>query len=341
MYVIFAILLLGIIILVHELGHFLAATLSGVMVKEFSLFFGPALYQKKFGETVYSIRTIPLGGYVQMLGEHESSDDPRSFEMQRKLKRFFILIAGVGFNTIFGVFLLGVLNMADSPYMLPTVKVFEKSPASESLKDGDRIISIDGERIENWQDIMVYLGMNANDLSSVKIKFLRGRKVDIAEIKLQKDEKSGKMVLGIAPFGDIAHYSGLSFFPAMKKGVFDACGFLWLNFQGIKKIASGKMSAKDNLAGPVGIVHLSSKVVESGWMNTLKFLALLNILIALFNLLPIPMLDGGHIMFLGIEAIRGKPISRPTQAALQFVFLILLLGFVLLVTCFDVMRIFS
>ena len=339
------IIILGVLVLIHELGHFLAAKKSGVKVEEFALGFPPRLWSKKIGETEYSINAIPIGGYVRMEGELEEHPSPRAFENQGRFKRFVISIAGVVMNLLLAWailtigFAIGMAPIVSPPKALPgkilsskimIVQVDEDSPAKElGLIPGDVVTSAtaNGEKFE------------IKDLSDLS-KFTKSHKGELAEFEYihEGETISNSITLSEnedAPLGVISVEQGVVRVPwyrapdvALRETVkiFQLTAEFFQSFFA-KLFSTGKV--QDGVGGPVAIYAYTGTMVKAGFMAVLQFVAILSVNFALVNILPFPALDGGRIIFILSEVITGrKLIKQKVEHIIHlagFAFLILLI----------------
>ena len=362
MKIIFALLIFEVIILLHELGHFIAAKACGVKVNEFAIGMGPAILKKKKGETLYAWRAFPIGGYCAMEGEDSESGDDRAFNKKSLPRRMIIVLAGITMNLILGFILLFVYTImdastdsADQPSLTSTiVSKFEKEDASShktGLEVGDEIIVVNGMRIFTDLDLS-YQFQNDEDgvfdmtvIRSGEKKELEGVTFDTQEKMLHIDFYVKPIPIyneaGVFRFGTVVSHSARYF-------VTDGRLIYITLFDMIR----GKYSIRD-LSGPVGIVDVIGDVIESetteekgiDWhgliTQMLNLSAFITINIGLFNLLPLPALDGGRLIFLIIEAIRRKPVPPEKEGMVHLIGMALLLLLMLAVTISDVAKLFG
>jgi regulator of sigma E protease len=344
-----AIIALGILIFVHELGHFLAAKRCGVGVEKFSLGFGPKIIGKKIGETEYLISAVPLGGYVKMVGEdpkEECLSDEKSFSLQPVWKKLIIVFAGPAFNLLFAAFLFILI------YSFTGVKTFTNKigdvvadyPAYHAgLMKGDVILSINEKKMSNWRDITEIIYKNPG--KSLKFKVMRNSQELVFFISPKKEKQKNVFqeeieigLIGIRPAEAVRDYNPLLIVYQGFKRTYD---FISLTILAIVKLIQRVLPAK-TIGGPIMIFQMVGEQVKVGILNEnlYVFLAILSINLGILNLLPIPILDVGHIMFFLIEAIRRKPISLKKKEIAQQVGLFLLVSLMLLAFYNDITRIF-
>jgi regulator of sigma E protease len=331
------IIVLGVLIFFHELGHFLMARLFGVGVEKFSLGFGPRLVGKKIGITDYRISAIPLGGYVKMVGEEpdaqiDPKDIPISFTHKHVMKRMVIVAAGPLFNMLLAVIIFfGIFQFSGIYVLKPSIgKVEENSPAAGAgLVSGDAVISIQDQKVETWEKMAQMISDSQGKALKVEIK--REQQVIAIEVVpvLREDqnifgEPIGRYVIGVTSSGDIFS-KDLSLGEAVVASVDQTWRIAKLTVISVWKLIQGKISAK-TLGGPLMIAELAGEQAREGPSNLVFFIALLSINLAILNVLPIPVLDGGHLLFFFIELIKGKPVSmRVREIAQQAGVLILIL----------------
>ena len=350
MYIILAILIFSLLIFVHELGHFLAAKLCGVKVNEFSMCMGPAIVQKTVGETTYSLRCIPIGGYCAMEGEDGDSDDPRSFTNQAVWKRFIILVAGAFNNFLAGILILLVLFGTVSGFNTTTISgFFEGCPleGEYGLQTGDRIVSIDGERIYIFSDLTMLLDRGSDSYYDVTL-IRDGEKVRLKNFPFQPQyyEIDGQTVYKYGIYFASVENSP---WQTLRYAVGTAMDFWRMVRLSLVDLFTGGASVKD-VSGVVGIVSVinetgqAADTVAEGVENVFYFGAFLAVNLAFMNLLPIPALDGGRVFFLlvtaVIEAIRKKKVDPKYEGYIHAAGMVLLLAFVAVITMKDIINLF-
>ena len=344
--IILAILIFSLIILIHEFGHFIAAKLNGVKVNEFAMGMGPVLLKKQKGETQYSLRLLPIGGFCAMEGEDDESTDERAFGNKAVWRKIIIVVAGAFMNFVLG-FILLLLNISTSGDIVSTtISKFEENALSHQtgLEVGDKICKINGMSIFTSNDIS-YQFANDKDGKFDMVVERDGKKQELKDVTFKTDEKSMHIDFKVYP-KKLTPISALG--QTCKMFATDS-RLIVVSF---KDLILGKYSIKD-LSGPVGIVDSidtvvdSSKDKESGsidwgalWATMSSFAALITINIGIFNLLPLPALDGGRLVFLIIEAIRGKPVKPEHEGWVHAIGMILLFAFMAVITVSDIIKLF-
>ncbi len=358
MILLWAVVLLGILIFVHEFGHFLFAKLLGVKVLKFSLGFGPKLAGFKKGDTEYLLSALPLGGYVKMLGEEQEelseSEKRFAFNFQPVWKRIAIVFAGPFFNVLLAFLIFCVLLAAKLPINIPKFSditpkvgaVMNDSPAAKAgIMPGDLITSINGKPVSTWMDLVAAVSTQPGHEISLTVKRGGGTlSFKLVPEAVREKTMEGKVVtvgrIGIERAGDAIP------FYIIKAGSILAVPFkasaatyrlIVFIGQSVKSLITGVFSLS-SIGGPITIVQESGKAASLGIFSYLMFMAFISINLAVLNLLPVPILDGGHIFFFAVEAVRGKPLSEATQANLQRLGLLLLVTLMAFAIRNDIMR---
>lgn len=351
MNVLYAVILLGILIFVHELGHFIFAKWSKVNVLKFSLGFGPKIISKKYGQTEYLLSAIPLGGYVKMLGEDVEDEIPpedyeRSFPSQPVYKRFAIVAAGPLFNLIFALVLLILVFMLGVPRLKATVgELMPNSPASKvDLKKGDQIIAIDDKEIKYWDEMSAVIHVKPDIAVSLTVK----RENQTFVIMITPEKKTVKNI-----FGEDTQIGLIGIKPEgsseiIKSGLIDSItnGFsrTW-EIISMTVVAMIKLFQRiipaSTIGGPILIFQMAGKQASAGFASFLTFMAVISINLGILNLLPVPILDGGHLFFFIIEAIRKKPFSQKVMLISQRIGLALILSLMVFALYNDFLKVFT
>lgn len=347
MSILFAIALFSLLIFLHELGHFVAAKLSGVRVNEFSMFMGPAIWKKQKGETLYSIRCIPVGGYCAMEGEDGGSDDPRSFDRAAWWKRLIILAAGSLMNFLTGLVLLGIFFGPDQQFIMPVVTQIEEgcSIAGENgIREGDRILEVDGEKIYVYSDFQMILDLNGGENHDL-VLLRDGQRVELKDFAMVKGEFPNEDGSTSLRYGFSFSLVPASFTETLKYVWNSSLDMVRMVRLSLQMLLTGQAGIRD-VGGPVMIVQQMTQVAEASAttyfavMNLIYFGAFIAINLAVMNLLPIPALDGGRIVCLLIttlvEAATHEKINPKYEGYLHGVGMILLLALMALIMFKDI-----
>lgn len=352
MAVIFAILLFSLLIFVHELGHFVAAKAFGVRVNEFSMFMGPVLFKKQVGETLYSLRLIPIGGFCAMEGEDEDTDDPHSFQKAKWWKRLVILVAGAAMNFLAGLLLFSVFYLPIKQVIVPVISGFEEYSTIDGIQGlqvGDKILEMDGEKIYVQSDFSLITMLNPGEVHDIVV--LRGGdKVYLNDFRMEKHEVLDEDGNSVMLYGMNFTIQDLNFVGKLEMGLRETLDSVRNVRLSLQMLLTGKAGLKD-MSGPVGVVDLMSDVAGSSGsavaaiLNMLWFGAFLAVNLAVMNLLPIPALDGGRVAALlltvGIEKVTGKKINPKYEGYIHGIGMILLLALMALIMFKDIIFIFK
>ncbi|HKM28837.1 MAG TPA: RIP metalloprotease RseP [Anaerovoracaceae bacterium] len=325
-----AILLFCLMIFPHELGHFVVAKAVGVKVNEFAMGMGPALYKKQKGETLYALRAIPIGGYCAMEGENEESEDNRAFNNKPGWAKISVLVAGAAMNVLIAIIVLSLmLGVAGSATTIIN-EVEAGSPAAQAgLQTGDKLLTVDGKELESWNDLSAYIA--AADGKEISITILRDKQEMTIETTPAKEED--RYIIGVTP--KASH----NVFTAIGNGVKASWGMTKMMFSALKQLVTGEVSVTE-MTGPVGIVSLVNDTNKYGLWYFGYLTALISLNLAIINLLPLPALDGGRILFVIIRRLTGKMITDKLEGTIHTVGLLLLFGLMIYVTWNDITRIF-
>lgn len=349
--IIAVVILLGILIFVHELGHFIAAKYSGVGVLKFSLGFGPRLFGKKIGETEYLISAIPLGGYVKLLGESEGEtiapeDEKRSFLKQPVIRKIGIVAAGPFFNFLFAVLAFALIYMVGVPTLTTDIGGIQNHSAADKagLKENDKIISINGQEVVTWGDIAEMIMKSEG--TEVVLRISRG--MEIKEVRLTPQFTKSKNIFGeevdTYKIGILSSQNTvtrrLNPVMALWEGVRQTWTMTELTVVSVVKLIEGVISPS-TLGGPILIAQMAGAQVKKGILPFIFFMAILSVNLGVLNLLPVPVLDGGHLFFYVIEFITRREINIKWREWAQQIGFVLLILLMLFVFYNDIMRIFS
>lgn len=319
------------VILFHEFGHFIAAKSVGIKVNEFSIGMGPKLFQKKKGETKYSLRLLPIGGYVSMEGEDEESDDPRGFSKASPWARIITVAAGAIMNFILAVIVLTIVSFNIGVPTTTVEKSLENTPAERAgILSGDTIKSINGIEIEDWNSIVDIIG-SSNSNEEMVVRVVRDGEVIDFTMKPTVDKDDNRVIIGIVP----KYEKSLS--AAIAGGLAETSHMFQIMFDFISMLFKGQVTTKD-LSGPVGVIYTIGEAAKYGVVNLLYLMGFISVNLGIFNLFPLPALDGSRIVFILIELIRGKPISAEKEGYVHFIGFILLMLLMAVVTYTDINR---
>ncbi|WP_136513700.1 RIP metalloprotease RseP [Geomonas edaphica] len=351
MSILFAIIALGALIFIHELGHFLFAKAFKVGVEKFSLGFGPKIFGKQVGETEYLVSAFPLGGYVKMVGEGEEAelseeDTKRSFADKPVLQRIVIVAAGPVFNLLFAYLIFIVLFMVGVPSL--TTKVGEVMPdkpaARAGIKTGDAIRTVNGRPVMRWDEFAKVIAEGKG--APVQVEVERGQSRlnfnMVPEKRVAKNvlgETVTQPIIGVVAAGETV----IDHFPpgeAIVKGSAQCWNVIELTVLSLVRLVERAIPL-DNIGGPIMIVKMAGEQAAAGGVSFLAFVALLSVNLGVLNLLPVPILDGGHLAFFVIELVLGRPVSKRTREIAQQVGLVLLISLMMLAFYNDIARMFA
>ena len=326
---IIAILVFCALVFVHELGHFVAAKMLGVRVLEFSIGMGTLVTQVTKGETVYSLRAFPIGGYCKLEGEDEESTDDRAFNKKPAWARALILVAGSFMNIVTTIVILALIHTNAGIYSTVLDHVADGYPAYEAgLRQGDKIFSINEHPIRDWADVVESISESKNEY--IVIGVLR----DGAEVIVKSDtilNEEGRRVIGISPM--LVHTPLLGIREAFRTTSYmmSAMGHF------IVQLFSGKASSSD-IVGPIGVVTIIGQQAKYGWLNVFHLMAMISLNLGIVNLLPFPALDGGRMLFVVIRGLSGGRISDELEATVHTIGMVLLLGLMVFLIFKDTMQ---
>lgn len=336
-YILLAILAFGFLVFIHELGHFVTAKLCGVRVNEFALGMGPALLRFTRGETTYSLRIFPLGGFCAMEGEDRESDDPKAFGTKSVWKRILIVVAGSSMNLLAGIVLLSIFFAPVKQWTTTTVaEVVPEIMGESGIMPGDVLVEIDGYRVYIANDIMTGLNLGKNaPYYDVKVK-RNGELVPLENVKFELQEYlyKGKTVknYGVLFAGEKSTLAGKT------KFIFqNAYNLIRMVKLGLVQLVSGQVGMED-VSGPIGIGKLMVDTARNSLYALLFLVAFISVNLGVMNLLPIPALDGGRLLFLLIEVIFRKPVSPKYEGYIHAAGMILLMAFMIFVAFHDVWK---
>ncbi len=333
------IFVLGVLIVVHEFGHFLAAKLVGVRVEKFSIGFGPMIFGRKFGETEFCVSLLPLGGFVKLAGENPEEAKGAAWEFGTKnlAEKFAIVFAGPFMNAFLAFVIFAVIFMTGQPALTTKIgKVMENTPAQAAgLAAGDKITAIDGQEVALWEDLLKIVHRSGKELIFT-VERGSGR-FDVPILPKKQDSRGffGKKIsiafVGVAPSSEVVYVKN-GFFQAIALGAERVWTLTTMIFYSLGLMITGALSFKESVTGPIGIFFMTQQAAQMGVAYLFYFMGSLSVSLFVLNLLPIPVLDGGHVLFILIERIKGSPLKesvkeRMTQGGL--IVLLALMGFVI------------
>lgn len=345
--VIISVLLFSLVIFIHELGHFITAKLSGVKVNEFAIGMGPAIFKIQKKETLYAIRLFPIGGYCSMEGEDSESNNTDSFSQKSVYKRILIVAAGAIMNIVLAfVFMILILSQQEQ-FASTTISKFSENAVTNQcgLQVGDTIKYIDGYHICTYTDIGFMLAINT-DLKSNIVVDRNGEEIELNNVQFaSKENNDGKTIL-VKDFYVMPMEKNIG--TIITQTFKEMSSNIRITYATIIGMVTGKLSFNE-VSGPVGIVTIISNAASEGLKvnfltalnNIIMIMMILSINLGLFNLLPIPALDGGRLVFLIIEAIKGSPVNPKYEGLIHTVGFIILMLILLAVSINDIIKLFS
>lgn len=336
-----AIFVFGLLVLVHELGHFVTAKLTGMRVDEFAIGFGPKLISHRWGETVYSIRAVPLGGFNDIAGMDPADNDAgeRGYCEKPVRSRMIVILAGSVMNFLlpvlifFGIFFFSGVSTPNPEPVMGTV-IAGKPAAEAGLLEGDRVLSLNGQTVESWTDFVQ--GVRDNTGEAVTVTVQRGEDTFTTTMTPVYDSGAKRAMVGVMSSVD-TRYLGLA--EAARLAVQKTAAILYMMVDALYRILLELSGAE--LAGPIGVAQMAGEVAQMGFVPLLNFAAFLSLNLGIVNLFPIPALDGGHFAGLCVEAVRGKPMGQKAMEYTQKIGIALLILLMVLATKNDIVRVFT
>ncbi len=337
-----AIFLFGIIIAIHEFGHFSFAKIFKVKVNEFALGMGPTIFKRQKGETKYAIRLFPIGGFVSMEGESEASDDERAFNNKPAWQRFIIIAAGAILNLILGVIVVAICLSCDDLVGTREIHSFTEkavSSADGGLMVGDEILNINGTPVYSYRGIGFNLVRDSDGVIDITVR-RNGEKIKLNGVKFNLFEYEGKEYID-QDFIIVGEEPGFS--NVFKNAFLDSASIVQMVRLSLVDLCTGKYGLKD-VSGPIGTISAIAETtseapeVKDKLLTALTLLSYITINVGVFNLLPLPALDGGHLFFIVVEMIRRKPIDPKKESYVHTAGLIILLLFMAVVTISDIIK---
>jgi regulator of sigma E protease len=332
LYIIAAIMAFGLLILIHELGHFTLAKINGVVVEEFAIGMGPQLFSIKGKETKYSIRLLPIGGYVKMLGDEGESTDIRAFNNKSPIRKLSIVAAGPIMNFILGVFLFSIIAFQKGCIVPIIDKTIANKPAQQvGLKAGDEIIKVNNSRVFIWQDFQTEVYMNGGN--TLNITYKRGNQIKSVSVKPELDESKKGYIIGVYGKEILNPSIGRS----ITYGFLETRSLINQTFKFFKTLFIGRANMND-VGGPVTIIKLSGAAAKAGIFTLMAFCAYISIQLAIFNIIPFPALDGGYILLFLFELITGKKVDQNKVGMINYFGFAILMMLMVLVTVKDIIH---
>jgi regulator of sigma E protease len=339
MTIVIALIIIAILILAHEWGHFIVARRIGIPVHEFSLGFGYKLFSTRKNGVEYSLRLIPLGGFVRMAGEEPGDmDNPNGFNTRKPLEKMAVAFSGPFMNFILAIFIFiytfAVIGVAQPMNDAIVGEVLKGKPAdSAGLKTNDRVLTVNGKDVVNWNDFVGTI-KNNNVGVPLELKIDRGGAISNITLKSIQDEATGKPIVGIYPQVEFERQGIIN---AIKLGFIQTYQMTTLLLGGLGMLFTGAASASD-MAGPVGITNMVGEAARGGMVYLLSFTAFLSINLGILNLLPIPALDGSRMVFALVEAVRRKPLNPEKEGFIHWLGFLFLMSIIVFVTYNDIVR---
>lgn len=334
-----ALLVLFAVIIIHEFGHFLLAKLNKIKVNEFAVGFGPKLISKKIGETVYSWRLVPFGGFCDMEGEDEDSVDPRAFGNRPAWRRLLVVVAGALFNLILGFVIAVAIVAPQESFATTTVAQFEEDAVSSQhgLKVKDKILRANGRKVFTTYDLSYIFSSDEDGVIDFVVE-RDGKKVELDNVKfaLEEYEDSNRYLkLDFYVYGEER-----TFFSVIKNSFSTVLSYGRVVYMSLFDMLSGRYGLND-MSGPVGITVAIGTAAKQSLMSLLNLACLITVNLGIFNLLPLPALDGGRIVFLIVEMLRGKPVPAKYEGWVHTAGFIALLALIAVISFSDILKFFT
>lgn len=340
------IFVLGVLVVVHEFGHFLMARAVGIRAEKFSIGFGPVLFSRRIGETEFAVSLLPLGGFVKLAGESPEEAKGAAWEFQSRplWQRVAVVLAGPLMNAFLAYVLFAAVFLTGQPTLTSKIgKVLEGTPAAQAgVRENDRILGVNGRDVATWDEVLREIH-KAGGVSVVLSIERDGARKDVPVTPIQREtrdlsgKKTTRSFLGVAPASEIIH---------LKTGFGEAWGLaarrVWdltaMIFVSLGLMISGALPFKESMTGPIGIFFMTQQAAQMGVAYLLYFMGSLSVSLFVLNLLPIPVLDGGHLLFMLIEKLKGSPLNEKVREKMTQGGMVLLLGLMAFVVLQDISR---
>ena len=339
------ILVLGVLVVIHEFGHFIVARMVGIRAEKFSVGFGPVLFSRKMWGTEFVVSLLPLGGFVKLSGESPEEATGAADEFQGKAlwQRLAVVLAGPVMNALLAYVLFVAVFVTGQPTLVSKIgKVLEDTPAAKAgLKEGDRILSVNGVAVSTWDAVLREVQAERTEtLLSVESGGIM-REVTVVPVRRETTGLSGhkkiRPFLGIAPADEIVHIKS-GFFEAWVLAAQKVWELTAMIFSSLGLMIAGTVSFKDSMTGPIGIFFMTKQAAQLGIAYLLYFMGSLSVSLFVLNLLPIPVLDGGHVLFMLIEKLKGSPLNERVREKMTQAGMVALLGLMAFVILQDISR---
>jgi regulator of sigma E protease len=339
------IFVLSVLIVVHEFGHFIVAKWAGVRVEKFSIGFGPVIFGRQFGETEFCVSLLPLGGFVKMAGEspEEARGEAWEFGSKTLWQKFLIVLAGPLMNAFLAFVIFWAIFMVGQPTLTTKIgRVLEGTPAQEAgLREGDRVAAVNGAPVRLWEEVLAAVHKGESPIIFTVERDGRSRDISIVP-RLQEGRdvfgrKTRAAFVGVAPSNEMTTIRS-GFFEAMLLGAERVWTLTGMIFYSLGLMFTGALSFKDSVTGPIGIFFMTQQAAQMGAVYLFYFMGSLSVSLFVLNLLPIPVLDGGHVLFMLIEKIKGSPLRESVKERMTQGGLILLLALMAFVIFQDMSR---
>lgn len=325
-----SIIIFTLMVFSHEFGHFIAAKKSGVTVEEFSIGMGPKILSWGRKGTRYSLRVFPIGGYVKMLGEEEKANGEGAYYSKPLGKRMAIILAGPVMNIILAILLFSIIFYIVGTPTTVIDTVMEGYPAEVSgIRPGDRVVSINGQRVESWESLQLLVASSKGERMTVTVN--RDGQTVALDVFPVTDPETGQSIIGITPM------AAKSVAGSVRLGIKRSFEVIGLMVSYLGQLVTGRASAED-VVGAVGVIQLVNQAAKTGILNVMFLAAFLSLNLGVINLLPIPALDGGKMVFLLLEGVRGKPIDIEKEGLIHFIGFVFLILLIIMITWKDISR---